>query len=79
MNDCMKCPVKAMCTRSPSRWMRKWVKAEEVVSGKHLPLDMATVETADTAVSDARPLGYNKWKIPIAKAIVKQLLMAVAT
>ena len=56
------------------------VKAEEVISGKPLPLDMATVEAAaDAAVSDAKPMKYNKWKISVARAIVKRLLMAVAT
>ncbi|MGC8724929.1 MAG: FAD binding domain-containing protein, partial [Acidobacteriota bacterium] len=56
------------------------VKAEEVVSGKPLPLDMATVEAAaDAAVSDAKPMEHNKWKISVARAVVKQLLTAVAT
>jgi xanthine dehydrogenase YagS FAD-binding subunit len=55
------------------------VKAEEAIKGK--TIDEATAEAAGiAAVSDARTLpgGRNKWKIPIAQAMVKRAILACA-
>jgi len=50
-------------------------KAEEAISGK--TIDEASAEAAGTAaVSGAMPLAYNKWKVQIAKAMVKKCLLA---
>jgi xanthine dehydrogenase YagS FAD-binding subunit len=54
-------------------------KAEEVVKGK--TIDEAMAEAAGAAaVADAKPLpgNRNKWKIPIAKTMVKRAILACA-
>jgi NADPH-dependent glutamate synthase beta subunit-like oxidoreductase len=50
-------------------------KAEDILEGK--PIDEANAEAAGTAaVSDAVPLPYNKFKIQIAKTLVKRAILA---
>jgi xanthine dehydrogenase YagS FAD-binding subunit len=50
-------------------------KAEEFIKGKHL--DEANAESAgDVAISDAIALPYNKFKIQIAKTLVKRAILA---
>ena len=53
------------------------LKAEEAIMGK--AIDAATAEAAGAAaVADARALpgDRNKWKIPIAQAMVKRAVLA---
>jgi xanthine dehydrogenase YagS FAD-binding subunit len=55
------------------------IAAEDAVKGK--PIDEAAAEAAGAAaVADAKPLpgNRNKWKIPIAKALVKRAILACA-
>jgi xanthine dehydrogenase YagS FAD-binding subunit len=53
-------------------------KAEEAIKGK--PIDEANAEAAGTAaVSDAVPLPYNRFKIQIAKTLVKRTILACNT
>ena len=50
-------------------------KAEDTIRGK--PIDEANAEAAGTAaVCDAVPLPYNKFKVQIAKALVKRAILA---
>ena len=50
-------------------------KAENIIKGK--PIDEANAEAAgDAAISDAIALPYNKFKIQIAKALVKRAILA---
>ena len=50
-------------------------KAEDAIKGK--PIDEANAEAAGAAaVSDAIPLPYNKFKIQIAKTLVKRAILA---
>jgi len=52
-------------------------KAEEAISGR--TIDEASAEAAGTAaVSDAVALACNKWKIQLAKAMVKKAILACA-
>jgi len=52
-------------------------KAEEFIAGKKI--DEANAEAAgDAAVQDSTPLSMNKWKIQIARAMVKQAILACA-
>ena len=55
------------------------IKAEEAIRGKKIDADSADAAGA-AAVADARvlPGEKNKWKIPIAKAMVKRALLACA-
>ena len=55
------------------------IKAEEVMQGKKIDADSADAAGA-AAVTDARvlPGEKNKWKIPIAKAMVKRAILACA-
>jgi len=51
------------------------VKAEEVIVGEII--DETNAEAAgNAAVSDARPLRYNKYMVPIAKTMVKRAILA---
>lgn len=51
------------------------IKAEEIIRGKSI--NEASAEAAgDAAVSGATALKYNKWKIPIAKTMVKRSILA---
>ncbi|MEJ2111160.1 MAG: FAD-dependent oxidoreductase, partial [Acidobacteriota bacterium] len=51
------------------------IKAEEFIRGK--PVDESHAETAGSeAVSDAVPLPYNRFKIQIAKTLVKRTILA---
>ena len=54
-------------------------KAEEVIAGRNIDAGVADAAGA-AAVADARSLpgGKNKWKIPIAKAMVKRAILACA-
>ncbi len=54
------------------------VKAEKMLKGK-VPDDEAAAAAAEAAVSGARPLSQNAYKIEIAKALVKKALLAVNT
>jgi xanthine dehydrogenase YagS FAD-binding subunit len=50
-------------------------RAEEIILGKNI--DEAHAEAAgNAAVSDAKPLRYNKYMVPIAKAMVKRAILA---
>ena len=50
-------------------------KAEDAIKGK--PIDEANAEAAGAAaVSDAIALPYNKYKIQIAKTMVKRAILA---
>ncbi len=49
-------------------------KAEEVLKGKTID-ETAAEEAAIAAVSEASPLSFNKWKISVAKAIVKRMVL----
>jgi xanthine dehydrogenase YagS FAD-binding subunit len=50
-------------------------KAEEIIVGENI--DEAHAEAAgNAAVSDAKPLRYNKYMVPIAKAMVKRAILA---
>jgi len=50
-------------------------KAEDVIVGK--TIDEAHAEAAgNAAVSDAKPLRYNKYMVPIAKTMVKRAILA---
>ena len=52
-------------------------KAEEALLGK--PLDAAAAQAAAEAVAaDARPLPYNAYMVPVAKAMVKRALLGCA-
>jgi xanthine dehydrogenase YagS FAD-binding subunit len=51
--------------------------AEAAMSGKTINEEIADAAGA-AAISDARALAYNKWKIPIAKAMVKRSILACA-
>jgi xanthine dehydrogenase YagS FAD-binding subunit len=53
------------------------VKAEAVIAGK--PINEATAAAAgEAAVADARPLAANRYKVQIAKTLVKRALLALA-
>jgi len=53
------------------------LKAEEALIGK--TLTEANVENASTAaVSDARPMPYNAYMVPVAKAMVKRAILGCA-
>ncbi len=50
-------------------------KAEDAIEGK--PIDEANAEAAgDAAISDAIAMPYNKFKVQIAKTLVKRVIMA---
>jgi xanthine dehydrogenase YagS FAD-binding subunit len=50
-------------------------KAEDAIKGK--TIDAANAEAAGTAaVSGAAALAYNKWKIQVAKGVVKKTILA---
>jgi xanthine dehydrogenase YagS FAD-binding subunit len=52
-------------------------KAEAVIAGK--PINEANAQAAgEAAVADARPLTANKYKVQIAKTLVKRALLALA-
>jgi len=53
------------------------VRTEDFIRGKAITESNAEA-AADEAVSGATALKYNKWKIPIAKAMVKRSLLACA-
>jgi xanthine dehydrogenase YagS FAD-binding subunit len=55
------------------------IKAEEAIRGKKIDADSADAAGV-AAMADARvlPGEKNKWKIPIAKAMVKRALLACA-
>jgi xanthine dehydrogenase YagS FAD-binding subunit len=53
------------------------VKAEEAIKGK--PINEANAEAAgEAAVADTRPLSATKYKVQIAKTLVKRALLALA-
>lgn len=53
-------------------------RAEEVIKGKEIT-DSLAEKAAKAAVSEAKPLSMNAYKVPITKSLVKRAIMASAT